>query len=122
MKQILLIFLGGGFGSILRYLVIRTSIDWTYPFLGTFAVNVLGSIIMGFLMGWGVRQEVLSSNTSLLLITGFCGGFTTFSAFSYENQVFLTTGNFLPFLGYTLSSILFGVLGVFLGLSISRLF
>ena len=98
MKQVLLVFIGGGVGSALRYLVgkfLKTSASG-FPW-GTFSVNVLGSLLIGILMGVALKNSSLSENQTLLLITGFCGGFTTFSAFAYENQVFLKEGDFTSF-------------------------
>jgi fluoride exporter len=123
MKQVLLVFIGGGIGSVLRYLVgtfLKTPASG-FPW-GTFSVNVLGSLIIGILMGISLKNSSLSENQTLLLITGLCGGFTTFSAFAYENQVFLKEGDFTSFLIYTLGSIGMGLTAVFLGLFISKSF
>jgi len=123
MKQVLLVFIGGGVGSALRYLVGKflkmpaSGFPWS-----TFSVNVLGSLIIGILMGVTLKNSALSENQTLLLITGLCGGFTTFSAFAYENQVFLKEGDFTNFFIYTLGSIGVGLAAVFLGLFISKNF
>lgn len=123
MKQVLLVFIGGGVGSALRYLVGKflkipaSGFPWS-----TFSVNVLGSLIIGILMGVTLKNSALSENQTLLLITGLCGGFTTFSAFAYENQVFLKEGDFTNFFIYTLGSIGVGLAAVFLGLFISKSF
>ena len=83
MKQILLVFIGGGFGSTLRYIIgkymnsTETGIPW-----GTFTANILGSLIIGVILGFAAKNDALSSNQTLLLATGFCGGFTTFSSFT----------------------------------------
>lgn len=123
MKQVLLVFIGGGIGSALRYVVgtfSKTSAS-EFPW-GTFSVNVLGSLLIGILMGITLKNSSLSENQTLLLITGFCGGFTTFSAFAYENQVFLKEGDFTSFFIYTFGSIGLGLAAVFLGLFISKSF
>ena len=123
MKQVLLVFIGGGVGSVLRYLVgkfLKTS-DSGFPW-GTFSVNILGSLLIGILMGVALKNSSFSENQTLLLVTGFCGGFTTFSAFAYENQFFLKEGDFTNFLIYTLGSISLGLVAVFLGLFISKSF
>lgn len=122
MKQVLLVFLGGGAGSVLRFLISKSLNPlWTFP-LGTFFVNITGSLLIGFILGFGLRQEVLSPNATLLLATGFCGGFTTFSAFSYENQELLKAGDFITFGFYTAGSIFLGIAAVMLGLYLSKLF
>src|SRR5699024_2685178 len=82
MKQIILVFLGGGVGSILRYVIslLFISNDSVFP-KATFIVNLIGSLLIGLLIGYQLKFQ--SSNVlSLLFITGFCGGFTTFSTFS----------------------------------------
>ena len=123
MKQVLFVFIGGGVGSALRYLVgkILNTTSFGFPW-GTFSVNVIGSLLIGLLMGFVLKNSSLSENQTLLLITGFCGGFTTFSAFAYENQVFLKEGDFTSFFIYTLGSIALGLAAVFLGLFISKSF
>lgn len=121
MKQLLLVFLGGGAGSALRFLISKSLNQATILPLGTLLVNVTGSLLIGFILGLGYRQQVLSTNTVLLLATGFCGGFTTFSAFAYENQVFLKSGDFMSFALYTISSIILGLGAVFGGMYFARL-
>ena len=123
MKQVLLVFIGGGAGSALRYMVGKFLKTPTSEFpWGTFSVNVLGSLLIGILMGIVLKNSSISENQTLLLVTGFCGGFTTFSAFAYENQVFLKEGDFTNFFIYTLGSIGLGLAAVFLGLFISKNF
>lgn len=117
MKAIVLVFLGGGFGSVLRYLLSRTlNSDLTGIPYGTFAANILGSLLIGIILGISAKGNVLTQNQTLLLATGFCGGFTTFSTFAYENQVFLKSGDFLSFSLYTIGSFALGFLAVFLGM------
>ena len=123
MKQVLLVFVGGGIGSALRYMVgkfLKTSASG-FPW-STFSVNVLGSLLIGILMGATLKNSSFSANQTLLLIPGLCGGFTTFSAFAYENQVFLKEGDFTSFFIYTFGSIGLGLAAVFLGLFISKSF
>lgn len=122
MKQILLVFIGGGLGSVLRYLVGRwlNNLENTIPY-GTLLSNVLGSLLIGFILGYLAKSSNVTYNQSLLLATGFCGGFTTFSSFAFENHVFLKNGDFLNFFSYTLGSLTLGFLAVFLGLFLSKL-
>ena len=117
MKQLLLVFIGGGFGSALRYVICKylNSTDSGIPW-GTFAANILGSLLIGVILGLAVKNNSLSQNQTLLLATGFCGGFTTFSTFAYENHVFLKSGDFTSFAIYTIASFVVAFLAVFLGL------
>lgn len=120
MKQLFLIFLGGGAGSVLRYLLSRSLNSFPEFPMGTFSVNILGSFLIGLFIGIGSKNGIFSTNSSLLLITGFCGGFTTFSTFAYENQQLLKSGELLNFGIYTFGSIVLGIAAVFLGLFISK--
>ena len=123
MKQVLLVFLGGGIGSALRYAIGRifNTSSAGYPW-GTFSVNIIGSLLIGVFMGIALKNNNLSENQTLLLVTGLCGGFTTFSAFAYENQQFLKEGDLTSFAIYTVGSLSLGILAVFLGLVISKSF
>lgn len=123
MKQVLLVFLGGGIGSALRYAIGRifNTSSAGYPW-STFSVNIIGSLLIGVFMGIALKNNNLSENQTLLLVTGLCGGFTTFSAFAYENQQFLKEGDLTSFAIYTLGSLSLGILAVFLGLVISKSF
>lgn len=123
MKQLLLVFLGGGLGSSLRYIIgnYLNSSNTGIPY-GTFLANILGSLLIGIILGLAVKSETLSQNTILFLATGFCGGFTTFSTFAYENHVFLKSGDFTSFALYTIGSFILGFAAVFFGIWMVRLF
>ena len=116
MKSFLLVFLGGGLGSGLRYLVTITMNQYSkvLPF-GTFTVNMLGCLLIGLILGYAQRENTLTSNQTLLLATGFCGGFTTFSAFANENLELIKNGELFNFSVYTIGSALIGILAVFIG-------
>lgn len=114
LKALLLVGIGGGVGSVFRYLVsvltakhVHTVFPWA-----TFAVNILGCLLIGLLIGYFERQQILNNDLKFLFITGFCGGFTTFSAFAIENLKLFQTGNYITALTYILLSVLIGIVAV----------
>lgn len=123
MKPFILIFLGGGLGSVIRYGISRwlNNQSNTIPY-GTLAVNCIGSLLIGLLLGYSFKSQVLSNNQLAFLVIGFCGGFTTFSTFTYENAMFLKSGDLLHFFSYTLASLFLGIISVFIGLWLIRFF
>ena len=116
-KQFFLVFIGGGLGSVLRFIISKwlNNTQNGIPY-GTFAANILGSLLIGIILGLAAKNDALSQNQTLLLATGFCGGFTTFSTFAYENHVFLKSGDFTSFAVYTIASFVIGFLAVFAGM------
>ncbi len=117
LKNILLIGLGGFIGSIARYMVSRLNnhIEWLSIPVGTLAVNVIGSFLIGFLIGISEKSPILTVELRMFLMVGLCGGFTTFSSFSGENLMLMRNGQFLPIFLYTGLSILLGFTAVYLG-------
>ena len=108
MKEVLLVSIGSFFGGGMRYCIakaIQSSAAIAFPF-GTMAVNVLGCLVIGFLSGlnWN-GHSLMSSSTKLLLTTGFCGGFTTFSTFMNEGSTLLKDGQYLYMMLYVFGSI-----------------
>ncbi len=122
MKEILLVGLGGFAGSVLRFFVSKLNLSWqvlAIP-MGTLTVNIVGSLIIGFLAGISAKSDLISGDLRLLLMVGFCGGFTTFSSFTNENLMLMQNGQFLTVLLYTALSILLGFLAVYLGYILSN--
>lgn len=119
-KNIILVLLGGGIGSVFRYLLSSffakndaTQFPWA-----TFIANSIGCLLIGFLFGYIQKNNLQNETLKLLLITGFCGGFTTFSTFSLENIQFIQNQNYNLALIYTSTSILIGFLAVIIGFKI----
>lgn len=119
--KFLAVFLGGGLGSVFRFAISKyfQHFETTIPF-GTLTVNVIGSFILGIVMGLTYRENALNQNQILFLTVGFCGGFTTFSSFAFENNLFFKNGDYLQFSLYTFASLLFGVGAIFLGVSLTK--
>lgn len=121
-KAILLIGIGGGIGSIFRYLttVVVSKYFQSNFTLATLLVNILGCLLIGLLIGFFDKQEIINHDIRLLLITGFCGGFTTFSAFASENFHLFQSGNSLAaYLNIGLS-VFVGLFAVWLGINIIK--
>ncbi|SRR6266487_1002816 len=122
-KNFLLVGLGGGIGSIARYLC-QKWFNETYPHpfpWGTFVVNLAGCFLIGIIYAASEKGTVLSPQTRLLLITGLCGGFTTFSTFAFENMNLLRSGDIIYFLIYAVASVILGIAGVFGGMAVMKL-
>lgn len=122
MKAILIIWLGGGIGSVFRYLVqlgINKLVTVTFP-AGTFLVNITGCFVIGLLYGLSGRYAALTSEWRLFLITGLCGGYTTFSSFSYESISLFRQGNYTYFILYTVLSVLIGLFSTIGGMNIIK--
>lgn len=120
--NIILVGIGAMLGSILRYLAthfIQATVPSAFPY-GTFAVNILGCLLIGIVFGLSERYEWLSPELRVFLAVGFCGGFTTFSAFAYENIVLLQEKDYLTFALYSVLSFVLCLLAALAGLAITR--
>ena len=113
----LMVFIGGGAGSLLRFFFVRCMGNIPAPFpVGVLFVNIIGSIAIGVLAGLGFKNHEIINP---LLVVGFLGGFTTFSAFSLEAVTILQQGRFAHAAIYIGSSILFCIAGTFIGLKLT---
>lgn len=121
-KTFIYIGMGGAIGSVLRYLTqLAVSRYFTSIFpLGTFVANILGCLLIGIFYGIADKHAWLNLEWRLFLMTGLCGGFTTFSSFSYEGLNLLKQGNYVYFAMYVSFSVLLGLLAAFLGVSMIR--
>lgn len=121
MISLSLVMLGGALGAAARYLVGQAMTGWlgpNYPW-GTLAVNLIGGLAMGALVGMLARMTS-GEQARLFLAVGVLGGFTTFSAFSLELVTMLERGAMLTALGYALASVIGAVIALFAGLAITR--
>jgi fluoride exporter len=122
-KTIMLVGAGGFIGSVARYFVSKLNIAsglFSVP-VGTLIVNVLGSFILGVLVGLAGRNAAFTPEWRLFLMVGVCGGFTTFSTFAGENLTLMHNGQFMAMALYTGLSVFLGFLAVFFGYSLSKL-
>ena len=116
LRNILLVAIGGAIGSVCRYLLSGINVaSWPW---GIFAVNILGSLFIGLLVGL-VSKGIVSPEIKLLLVTGFCGGFTTFSTFANESFSMMKAGDALQMALYLGASVVIGILAVWLGMNVS---
>lgn len=118
MKEVLIVSIGSFIGGGLRYWIskmVQSCSLIAFPF-GTMTVNVLGCFIIGFLSGisWN-GGGWMNPSTKLLLTTGFCGGFTTFSTFMNESTALMRDGNYLYFALYIGLSVALGLIAVVVG-------
>lgn len=121
-KAMLIAGCGGFIGTCGRFLIgrwCRYLFHGIFP-LGTFAVNLIGCFIIGLLVGLLEKTHLISSNYSIILITGFCGGFTTFSSFADDMWVLGSKGDWGTFALYIILSVVFGILLVWGGRALIR--
>ena len=125
MKSFLLVFLGGGLGSLLRFLINQfiKSNSQSFPW-ATLLANLVGCFFIGIIVGWALKNNLLKTDFVLFLTVGFAGGLTTFSTYALES-IFLFKENFLIAFLYLFTSIFLGlifvVLGIKLGINIKYL-
>jgi CrcB protein len=115
LKTITLVGIGGAIGSILRYLAstgIQSKFLSAFPF-GTMLVNISGCFLIGVIYALATRNNI-SPEWRFFLATGICGGYTTFSTFSYESLTLLRDGEIFYATAYIAASIVLGILATFL--------
>ena len=122
LKNILLVLVGSAVGGSARYitsLIIQSKNTTQFP-IGTFMINLIGCFTIGMVYSFVARNATTGSDIKLLLATGFCGGFTTFSAFAFENLALFKSGLHLTALIYIILSVVLGILAVVLGASLIK--
>lgn len=115
-NNIILVAAGGATGSVLRYLCGKALNEGAFPY-GTLLVNVAGCLLIGLL--WGYFARHINEGLRLLLVMGFCGGFTTFSTFTYESVHLMQQSRWLMLFIYTGISVFGGLLATFAGYKIT---
>lgn len=122
LRTILIIGAGGFLGSVLRYLgqlAAGKLFPLSFP-IGTFIINVLGCFIIGAVYALSEKGNLMTAEMRMFLTVGFCGGFTTFSTFSYDNLMLLKDNSMVFLLLNVLGSVLLGVLAVYGGIVLIR--
>jgi fluoride exporter len=118
MQSLLMVFIGGGLGSVVRYSLgkwISSLHTHHFPY-GTLVANVLACFILGLIIGLADHRQLFSPNARLFWTVGFCGGFSTFSTFSHETLYLFQGGFTLSSIIYVIFSLIFCVAAVYLGL------
>ena len=118
----LLVALGGAGGSVLRYGVGRMAVAYLGPttVMGTFLVNVTGSLALGFFMGLALERSIISVNLRSLLAIGFLGGYTTFSTFTFESLRLVEDGELFKAVVSVLGNVVLGLCAAYLGILLGR--
>ena len=122
LKHILLVGLGGAVGSIARYICqkyLNNAFPDAFP-MGTFLVNISGCLAIGMLYGLTANYAIFTTELRLLLMAGFCGGFTTFSAYSLEGLALIEQQRYTTFFLYFTGTVVLGLAATFLGALVTK--
>jgi CrcB protein len=119
-----IIFVAGGsaLGGVLRLLtgrLVKAYVQTAFPW-PTFLINILGCFAIGWIHAWATRQPQFRPEILLLLTTGICGGFTTFSAFAQENILLMRSGSFSTAMVYIIASVAVGLFATWVGMLAGR--
>ena len=114
MKEVLLVFLGGGLGSSFRWLINKFIPSDTFPY-STISVNLIGCLLIGIIAGYLLTNNTSKSEVYPLLVFGFCGGLTTFSAFALENYNLIKSNDFFNSILYITLSVAGCIIMVYVG-------
>ena len=121
-RNILFVAIGGMLGSVGRFLLVAFAVQLlpsTFP-VGTFLVNLVGSFVMGAAVGFAERNLWFHSSWRVFITAGFCGGFTTFSAFAFENIELILNKSYGTFALYSMATFIVCLLAAFAGLMMTR--
>lgn len=122
MKLFWAIAVGAAAGGVSRFYLgsaIQQRLGASFPW-GTLAINISGSLLLGFLIRYAMATPAISLEVRALLTVGFCGGYTTFSSYSYETLVLIEEGQFARAAVYSLGSVVLALLATFAGFMLAR--
>jgi CrcB protein len=124
MKELIYVFIGGGLGSLIRYSIgrwVNTFHHSNFPY-GTFTINVIACFVLGLMIGLADHKQLISPASRLFWVVGFCGGFSTFSAFSGETVALFQQGQNSTMLLYILLSVVICITATFGGFFVAERF
>ena len=124
LKSLVIVGIGGFIGTVLRFLTslyFQANSMSHFPW-ATFTVNIAGSFLIGLFYGISEKGNLMPSDVRLFLTVGLCGGFTTFSSISNDAFIMLQGREWMRFSLYTTMSFLFGLIAIYMGRTLIKLF